>query len=110
MENYLDVLSGCSVLLAPYPDHSRLLAGKTKLLEGGACQMAVLTSETGALGHPKNLFLEAKSKNDYLEKIQSLQDEKARTAIGQKLRSEISKKYDVDIETKKLIKLYEELS
>ena len=80
------------------------------MLEAGACQMAVLTSESGALGHPKELFLEAKSKNDYLEKLQYLQDEKARTTIGKKLRLNISEKYNVDVETKKLIKLYEELS
>jgi glycosyltransferase involved in cell wall biosynthesis len=86
------------------------LAGKTKMLEAGACQMAVLTSETGALGHPKDLFLEAKSKNDYLQKLQYLQDEKARTTIGKKLRLDISEKYNVDVETKKLLKLYEELS
>ena len=110
VENYLEILSGNSVLLSPYPDYSRLLAGKTKMLEAGACQMAVLTSESGALGHPKELFLEAKSKNDYLEKLQYLQDEKARTAIGKKLRLDISEKFNVNVETKKLIKLYEELS
>lgn len=109
VENYLEVLSGCSVLLSPYPGHSHLLAGKTKMLEAGACQMVVVTSETGELGHPKDLFLVAKSKNDYLEKLQYLQDEKARTTIGKKLRSEISKNYNVEIETKKLLKLYNEL-
>ena len=109
VENYLEVLSGCSVLLSPYPDYSHLLAGKTKMLEAGACQMPVLTSETGALGHTPNLFLEAKSKRDYLEKIQYLKDEKARDTIGKKLRSDISKNYNVDLETKKLLKLYEEL-
>ena len=72
--------------------------------------MAVLTSESGALGHPKELFLEAKSKNDYLKKLQYLQDEKARTTLGKQLRLDISEKYNVDVETKKLIKLYEELS
>ena len=78
------------------------------MLEAGACQMPVLTSETGALGHTPNLFLEAKSKRDYLEKIQYLKDEKARVTIGKKLRSDISKNYNVDLETKKLLKLYEE--
>ena len=109
VKNYVEVLSGCSVLLSPYPDHSRLLAGKTKMLEAAACQMAVITSETGELSFPKDLFLVAKSKNDYLEKLQYLQDGKARTTIGKKLRSEIFKNYNLDIETKKLIKLYKEL-
>jgi len=108
VENYVQVLSECSVLLSPYPDHSHLISAKTKMLEAGACQMAVVTSETGELGFPKDLLLVAKSKNDFLEKLQYLQDEKARTSIGKKLRSEISKNYNVEIETKKLLKLYKE--
>ena len=33
VENYIDTLSNCSVLLSPYPEHSRLLAASTKMLE-----------------------------------------------------------------------------
>lgn len=109
VNNYLDVLSSCSVLLSPYPDYSRLLAGKTKMLEAGACQMVVLTSESGALGHTPELFLEAKSKNDYIEKLDYLKDENIRNEIGKKLRTNISKDYNADKETSKLIKLYGEL-
>jgi len=108
VENYLDTLSSCSVLLSPYPDHSHIIASKTKILEAGACQMAVVTSESGELGFPKDLLLVAKSKNDFLKKLQYLQDEKARIIIGKKLRSEILKNYNIEIEIKKLLKLYKE--
>lgn len=55
---------------------------------------------------PKDLLLVAKSKNDFLEKLQYIQDEKARAIIGKKLRSEILKNYNVEIEMKKILKLY----
>jgi len=78
------------------------------MLEAVACQMAVVTSEPGELGFPKDLLLGTKSKNNFLEKLQYLQDEKTRTRIGKKLRSEILKNYDVEIEMKKILKLYKE--
>ncbi len=71
--------------------------------------MVVLTSESGALGHTPELFLEAKSKNDYIEKLDYLKDENIRNEIGKKLRTNISKDYNADKETSKLIKLYGEL-
>ena len=73
-------------------------------MSNGSCNI-----RTRRIRIPKDLLLVAKSKNDFLEKLQYLQDEKARTTIGKKLRSEILKNYNIEIETKKLLKLYNEL-
>jgi len=108
VEKYIETLSGCSILLSPYPDHSHIIASKTKILEAGACQMPVVTSETGALGFPDEFLQIAKSKNDFIKKIEYLQDDKARKQIGCKLRSEIIRNYNSDIEVTKLLKLYKE--
>ena len=109
VENYIDVLSNCSVLLSPYPEHSHIIASKTKMLEAGACQMAVITSESGGLGFPDDFLLIGKSKKDFVEKLEYLQNMDARNSLGKKLRLEILKNYNTDIEIQKLLKLYEEL-
>lgn len=109
VENYLDTLSNCSVLLSPYPDHSHIVASKTKMLEAGACEMAVLTSESGGLGFPDDFLLIAKSKNDFVEKLEYLKDQKARNSLGKNLKLEISKNYNTETEIQKLLKLYNEL-
>jgi len=108
VENYIESLSNCNVLLSPYPDHSHIVASKTKMLEAGACQMAVLTSESGGLGFPDDLLLIAKSKKDFIEKLKYLKDNKARNSLGKDLRLEISKNYNTETEIIKLLKLYDE--
>ncbi len=108
VENYLDILSKCSVLLSPYPDHSHIIASKTKILEAGACEMAVLTSESGSLGFSNEFLLIGKSKNDYFEKLEYLKDKKARKSLGKNLRLEIIKNHNTETEILKLIKLYDE--
>ena len=108
VKNYVQSLSSCNVLLSPYPAHSHIIASKTKMLEAGACQMAVITSESGGLGFPDDLLLIGKSKKDFIEKLEYLKDEKARNSLGKNLRSEILKNYNTETETIKLLKLYNE--
>ena len=108
VDNYVEELAKCSVLLSPYPEHSHILASKNKMLEAGACQMAVITSESGALGFPEDFFLVGKSKQDFIDILISLKDENLRKKYGKNLRKEIEKHHNADIEVKKLIKLYDE--
>ena len=108
VDNFIETLSGCSVLLSPYPEYSYILASKNKMLEAGGCQIAVVTTESGALGFPDDFFIIGKSKQDFVEKLLYLEDEKARKDYGKKLRSEIERNYNADTEVKKLIKLYDE--
>ena len=109
VENYIQALSNCDILLSPYPEHSHLLAAPTKMLEAGACQMAIVTSESGSIGFPNDFVLVGKSKHDFVEKLLYLKDENTRKMYGKKLRQEIKQNYNADIEIKKLIALYNEL-
>ena len=109
VDNYIEALTSCSVLLSPYPDHSYILASKNKILEAGACQIAVITSESGSIGFPSDLVLIGKSKEDYVTKLIYLEDENVRKEYGKKIRSEIEQNYNADIEIQKLLKLYNEL-
>jgi glycosyltransferase involved in cell wall biosynthesis len=108
VENYVEALSSCSVLLSPYPESSHIIGTKTKMLEAGACQMPVITTPTGALGMPENLLVVCASNEEFVEKLQYLKDEKIRHDYGKKFQEEVEKKYNTDIEIKKLIKVYEE--
>jgi len=109
VQNYVETLSACSVLLSPYPEYSHIVASKTKILEAGACKMAVLTSESGGLGFPDDFLLIAKSKKDFIEKLEYLQNDAARNSFGKNLRTEILKNYNTETEILKLLKLYKEL-
>ena len=109
VENYIDALSNCNILLSPYPEHSYLLAAPTKMLEAGACQIPIVTTQSGISGFPKDLVLIGKSKHDFVDKLLYLKDENIRKTYGKKLRQEIEKNYNADIEIKKLISLYNEL-
>ena len=108
VENYVEALSSCSVLLSPYPKSSGIIGTKTKMLEAGACQMPVMTTTTGALGMPNDLLIICDSKEEFVKKLHYLKDEKIRRDYGIKFQKEIEKKYNTDIEIKKLIKVYEE--
>lgn len=108
VENYIETLSACTVLLSPYPETSYLTACPNKMLEAGACQMAVVTNESGAQGAPSDLFMVGRSKDDLVNHLLYLKDENTRKACGKKLRLEIEKNYNANIEVKKLIKLYDE--
>ncbi len=108
VDNYVDSLSSCSVLLSPYPESSHIIGSKTKMLEAGACQMPVITTPTGALGMPEDLLVVCSSKEEFVKKIEYLKDEKIRREQGRKFRIEVEKKYNADTEIKKLINVYQE--
>jgi len=109
VENYIDALSNCNILLSPYPEHSYLLAAPTKMLEAGACQIPIVTTQSGISGFSKDLVLIGKSKHDFVDKLLYLKDENIRKTYGKKLRQEIEINHNADIEIKKLISLYNEL-
>lgn len=109
VENYVDALSNCSVLLSPYPEYAHLLAASTKILEAGACKMAVVTSESGSIGFPNDFVLVGKTKHDFVEKLLYLKDENIRKSYGEKLRQQVIRNHNADIEIKKLISVYNEL-
>ena len=67
-----------------------------------------MTSESGGLGFPDDFLLIAKSKNDFIEKLEYLKDNKARNSLGNNLRLEILKNYNTETEIIKLLKLYNE--
>ncbi|MGY5146778.1 MAG: glycosyltransferase [Candidatus Nitrosopumilus sp. bin_7KS] len=108
VDNYVESLSSCSVLLSPYPESSHIIGSKTKMLEAGACKMPVITTPTGALGMPEDLLIVSSSKEDFVKKLEYLKDEKIRESYGEKFQKEVKLKYDTDIEIKKLIKVYKE--
>ena len=70
--------------------------------------MPVITSHTGALGMSDDLLVVCDSKEKFVKKLNDLKDEKIRQDIGEKFQNEVRKKYNADIEIKKLIKIYQE--
>jgi hypothetical protein len=49
------------------------------------------------------------TKEDLVKQMHYLEDDGVRTDLGKKLRDEISKKYNAEIEIEKVIKIYKEL-
>lgn len=108
VNNYIDILRSCSVLFAPYPEYASYLGSKTKFVEAAACSMPIVTTPSGAIDFPEVLLLIGKTNENILEKLQYLKDEDVRKDLGKKLRTEIEKNFNADIEIKKLIKIYNE--
>ena len=108
VKNYSETLSNCSVLFSPYPDYAKYLGSKNKFLEAAACKMPIITTPAGSIDFKKDLLLIGKDTKQLVELILSLNNENERKKIGNDLRLEIERKYNADIEVKKLIKLYNE--
>lgn len=108
VENYVEALSSCSVLLSPYPKSSHIIGSKTKMLEAGACQMPVITTPEGALGMPDNVIITCQNREEFIKKLQELNDDGIRRSIGKEFQKIVKIKYNADVEIKKLIKVYEE--
>ena len=108
VENYAEALSSCSVLFSPYPKSSHIIGSKTKMLEAGACQMPVITTPQGALGMPDDVILTCQTKEEFVKKLQELNDDGIRNSIGKEFQKIVKIKYNADIEIKKLIKVYKE--
>ena len=109
VENYVETLRTCSVLLAPYPDYAYYLGSKTKFIEAAACQMPIITTPVGNVDFQNEYVCIGKTNEDLVNQIHYLEDECIRDDLGKKLRNEIVKKYNADIEIEKVIKLYNEL-
>ena len=107
-QNYLKTLQTCSILLAPYPEHAYYLGSKNKILEAAACKIPIITSKRGAIDFNEKLLLIGENANELIEKILYLQNENIRKEFGNKLRNEIEKNHNAEIESKKLIKIYDE--
>jgi len=106
--NYLETLRNCSVLLAPYPEYAFYLGSKNKILEAAACQIPIITTKRGAIDFNKKLLLIGENANEIIEKIQYLENENIRKELGKQLRKEIEINHNADIESKKIIKIYNE--
>mgnify|MGYP001592891781 CR=1 FL=1 len=110
VDNYIETLRNCSVLLAPYPDYAYYLGSKTKFLEAAACEMPIITTPVGNLDFQNDCVCLGKTKQGLVEQINYLKNESVRKDLGKKLRNEISRKYNAEIEVEKLIKIYKELA
>ena len=108
VNDYPSSLSSCSVLFAPYPEHSRYLGSKNKFLEAAASKMPIVTTPSGAIDFENDLLLIGNNSKKLEDLIITLQDENYRNELGIKLRNEIQEKFNAEIEVKKLIKVYEE--
>ena len=108
VDNYIDTLRTCSVLLAPYPEYACYLGSKTKFIEAAACEMPIVTTPVGNLDFQNDYVCLGKTNSDLANQIDYLKDENVRDDLGKKLKNEILKKYNANIEIKKVIKLYNE--
>lgn len=108
IDNYLEELQKCSVLLSPYPDYARYLGSKNKFLEAAASQMPIITTTSGAADFNNELLLIGKNKDELVKNIEYLQDENIRKQVGKKLRKEVELNHNAEIEGKKILKLYKE--
>ena len=109
VDNYIEILRTCSVLLAPYPDYAYYLGSKTKFIEAAACQMPIITTPVGNVDFQNDHVCIGKTKNDLINQIDYLKNENVRNDLGKKLRNEVIKNHNADIEIKKIIKIYKEL-
>ena len=109
VDNYIETLRTCSVLLAPYPDYAYYLGSKTKFIEAAACQIPIITTPVGNVDFQNDYVCIGKTKDELANQINYLKNESVRNDLGKKLRNEILKNYNAEIEIKKVIKLYNEL-
>ena len=110
VDNYIETLRSCSVLLAPYPEYAYYLGSKTKFLEAAACNMPIITTPVGNIDFQNDYICLGKTKEELVNQMHYLEDENVRIDLGKKLRNEISKKYNAEIEIEKILKIYKELS
>lgn len=108
VKDYPKSLSSCSILFAPYPEHSKYLGSKNKFLEAAASKMPIVTTPSGAVDFENDLLLVEKDVKKLENSIISLRDENYRQELGTKLRNEIAEKFNAEIEVKKLINIYKE--
>jgi glycosyltransferase involved in cell wall biosynthesis len=107
-EDYRRFLRDISVFLMPYGNYD-YGGSKFKLLEAGACGLAVASTRAGAIGfEPQEVLLIEDTPNALAEKIRSLKTPALRRERGMALRHEIESRHDYLKEAEKLIAVYEE--
>ncbi len=109
VDNYIETLRSCSVLLAPFPEYAYYLGSKTKFIEAAACQLPIVTTPVGNVDFENDYVCIGKTKEDLVNQIHYLKDEDIRIDLGKKLRNEIVKNHNAEIEIEKVIKIYKEL-
>ena len=72
--------------------------------------MPIITTPVGNLDFQNDYVCLGKTKQELVEQIHYLKNESVRKDLGKKLRNEISRKYNAEIEVDKLIKIYKELA
>lgn len=110
VDNYIETLRSCSILLAPYPEYAFYLGSKTKFIEAAACNMPIITTPVGIVDFENDYVCIGRTKEELVKQMHYLEDENVRKELGKNLRDEIEKKYNADIEVNKIIKLYKEYS
>lgn len=110
VDNYVETLRTCSVLFAPFPDYAYYLGSKTKFIEAAACQMPIITTPSGNIDFQNDYMCLGKTNEELAQQMHYLENEGVREDLGKKLRNEISKKYNAEIEIEKVIKIYKELA
>ena len=72
--------------------------------------MPIITTPSGNIDFQNDYICLGKSKEELVQQMHYLENEDVRKNLGKQLRSEISQKYNAEIEIKKLIKIYKELA
>lgn len=109
VDNYIETLRSCSVLLAPFPEYAHYLGSKTKFLEAAACQMPIITTPVGRIDFENDYVCIGKTNEELVNQMHYLENEDVRTDLGKKLRAEIAEKHNAETEIEKIIKIYNEL-
>jgi len=72
--------------------------------------MPIITTPVGNLDFQNDYVCLGKTNQELVEQINYLKNEGVRKDLGEKLRDEVAKKYNAEIEVEKLIKIYNELA
>jgi len=104
--DYRTFMQSISVFLMPYGFYD-YGGSKFKLLEAGACGLAVASTTGGAIGfEPEDVLLIEDEPEALAERISALRDPALRREHGMALRREIEARHDYLKESLKLIEIY----
>jgi glycosyltransferase involved in cell wall biosynthesis len=109
VDDFVEALRQCSILLCPYPPRSGSAGGaKTKAIEAAACSIPIVGTPDGLGDFGQELVLLGETAGELVERISYLSEENLRRELGRKLRTEVQEKHDIVKESRKLIALYQE--
>jgi len=107
VDNFIDTLRSCSVLLAAYPPNIGCGSTKCKLLDAAACSLAIVATTAGGIDFDDEAFLHGETAQQLVDQIGYLSSESARMEYGKKSRDEVERSHDYIKESRKLIDIYE---